>query len=291
MKSMTGYGKAKTLQDGIELEFELKSVNGRYLDLRLYLPREISFFEYRLRQSVAESISRGTLEIRASFYDHREPRLQLNELKLQKYNDLISQAAQILDLEHNTSLEFLLNEPGIIESADNLDEDPLLSMLLQKTLDQALHALVASLSAEAEQIRETLLGSSQLMLQHLDTIETQIQPYKNELYQNMKKRTTELLKGQPTENLEQRLWQELALYIDKYDIQEELTRLRSHIATLAKTLNRKDDNGKSLNFVLQEIQREANTLGSKFSTAASFPHILSLKEEVEKCREIVQNVA
>jgi uncharacterized protein (TIGR00255 family) len=91
--------------------------------------------------------------------------------------------------------------------------------------------------------------------------------------------------------MEQRIVQELAIYIDKYDIQEELTRLDSHIKTFYATLDKADDIGKTLNFILQEMQREANTLGSKFSNSKTFTHILIIKEEIEKCREIVQNVS
>ncbi len=291
MKSMTGYGVAKAHANDIDLEFELKSINGRYLDLRLYLPREISFFEYTLRQRLAGSLSRGTVEVRASFTDHREPRISLNSTKLEKYHAIVQQAAKVLGKPQDVSLEFLLNEPGIIESVNNLDEDSVLNEMLNKTLDQALQNLVGSLSAEAGSIRQVLRASCERMLEVLAVIEVEIKPYKEELFAGMKTRTAELLNSFGNENLEQRLFQELAIYIDKYDIHEELSRLRSHISTLIGALDKAEDNGKTLNFILQEMQRESNTLGSKFSTAKTYPHILILKEEVEKCREIVQNVA
>lgn len=291
MKSMTGYGKAKSHQNDLEIEIEIKSINGRYLDLRMYLPREISFFEYIIRQRISSQLSRGTVEVRLNFADHREPKIQLNTAKLKKYYAIVQQAGSALNLQDKISLEFLLNEPGIIESANNLDEDSVLNEILNNTLENALAELNKSLTQEAEHISATLLESSQAMLSTLDLIENEIQPYKEELFASMRTRAAELLQSVATDNLEQRLCQELAIYIDKYDIHEELSRLRSHIATLGQTLGKQEDNGKSLNFVLQEMQREANTLGSKFSTAKTFKHILVLKEEVEKCREIVQNVA
>ena len=215
----------------------------------------------------------------------------LNRAKLEKYHAIVREAADLTKASEPVPLEFLLNEPGIIESVNNLDEDSVLKDMLDRTLDRALVALVDSLSAEAVNIREVLKASCTRMLEVLATIEIEIQPYKEELYAGMKVRTSELLNSFGNDNLEQRLFQELAIYIDKYDIHEELSRLRSHIATLMNALEKQEDNGKSLNFILQEMQREANTLGSKFSTAKTFPHILVLKEEVEKCREIVQNVA
>ncbi|MCB5224887.1 MAG: DUF1732 domain-containing protein [Candidatus Cloacimonadaceae bacterium] len=291
MKSMTGHGLAKTHAEEIDIEIELRSINGRYLDLRLYLPRELNFFEYPLRKRLSEALGRGTVEVRVSFNDHREPRLKLNLPKLRKFKAIVQEAGKMLEIDGNVPLEFYLDEPGIIESTNDLDEDELLKELLNKTMDEAISKLLESLHSEASGIREVIALSCDKMLQALDMVENEIQPYKEELFKEMKARTAELLNTVTHENLEQRLFQELAVYIDRYDIHEELSRLRSHISTLLEVLQKKDDNGKSLNFVLQEMQREANTLGSKFSTAKTFAHILVLKEEVEKCREIVQNVA
>ena len=291
MKSMTGYGKAKIHKNDMDCEIEIKSINGRFLDMRIYLPREISFFEYPIRQHIGKVLSRGTVEIRVTFADRREPALKLNEVKLVKYYELVKQAQALLDIDKDISLEYLLKEPGIIESINNLDEDEQLAELLNQTLDKAIEALELSLRAEASNIKETLKHSSDLMLETLDNIEKEIQPFKEELYSILKHRVTELLSNFNAEMLEQRLVQELAIYIDKYDIQEEISRLKCHINTLLTTLEKEEDTGKTLNFILQEMQREANTLGSKFSTARTFTYVLTLKEEIEKCREIVQNVA
>ena len=291
MKSMTGYGKAKIHKNDMDCEIEIKSINGRFLDMRIYLPREISFFEYPIRQHIGKVLSRGTVEIRVTFADRREPALKLNEVKLVKYYELVKQAQALLDIDKDISLEYLLKEPGIIESINNLDEDEQLAELLNQTLDKAIEALELSLRAEASNIKETLRHSSDLMLKTLDNIEKEIQPFKEELYSILKHRVTELLSNFNAEMLEQRLVQELAIYIDKYDIQEEISRLKCHINTLLATLEKEEDTGKTLNFILQEMQREANTLGSKFSTARTFTYVLTLKEEIEKCREIVQNVA
>jgi uncharacterized protein (TIGR00255 family) len=291
MKSMTGYGKAKIQTNEMNCEIEIKSINGRFLDMRIYLPREISFFEYQIRQHIGQVLSRGTVEIRVNFADRREPTLQLNETKLLKYFELVKQAQAILNIDEDISLEYLLNEPGIIESVNNLDEDEQLAELLNQTLQKAIEALELTLKAEASNIKETLKNSTNVMLETLDLIENEIQPFKEELYSLLKHRVTELLSNFNAEMMEQRLIQELAIYIDKYDIQEEISRLKCHINTLLTTLEKEEDTGKTLNFILQEMQREANTLGSKFSTTRTFTYVLTLKEEIEKCREIVQNVA
>lgn len=288
---MTGYGKAKTQRPELDIEIEIKSINGRYLDLRLYLPRDLSFFEHTVRKVISSRISRGTVDVRVSYTDHREPNVQINRTKLIKYRDIINEAMNALDLNEEIPIELLLNEPGVIETKSSLDEDSLLAGMFNETLSKAIDQLDLSLSAEAVSIKQIIESSLESIDCALNSVESEIQPYKENLFANMQERIRDILKTNQSENLEQRLFQELAIYIDRYDIHEELTRLRSHISTMRLTMDKPGDNGKGLNFVLQEMQREANTLGSKFSTAATFSSILIIKEEIEKCREIIQNVA
>ncbi|GAB1365484.1 YicC family protein [Candidatus Cloacimonadaceae bacterium] len=291
MKSMTGFGNSKINRDGISLEIEIKSVNARYLDQRLYLPRELMFYEETIRRKISGCVSRGTVELRVSYTDHREPKLRLDKNKLLKYHDLAIYASQITGMINEVTLEFLLQEPGVIEIESNLSEDTALRDVMNDAIDQALEKLDRSLSQEASEIKKTLSASLALIETTLADIQNLIEPYKQTLYKRMLTRIEDLVGSYKLENLEQRLVQEIALYVDKYDIGEEISRLNTHIKTFYSTLEQDSDNGKTLNFIIQEMQREANTLGSKFSTSDSFRYVLTIKEEVEKCREIVQNVA
>jgi len=291
MKSMTGFGNSKINRDGISLEIEIKSVNARYLDQRLYLPRELMFYEETIRRKISGCVSRGTIELRVSYTDHREPKLRLDKNKLLKYHDLAIYASQITGMINEVTLEFLLQEPGVIEIESNLSEDIALRDIMNDAIDQALEKLDRSLSQEASEIKKTLSASLALIETTLADIQNLIEPYKQTLYKRMLTRIEDLVGSYKLENLEQRLVQEIALYVDKYDIGEEISRLNTHIKTFYSTLEQDSDNGKTLNFIIQEMQREANTLGSKFSTSDSFRYVLTIKEEVEKCREIVQNVA
>lgn len=293
MKSMTGFGKSHKTQSNIECDIEIKSVNGRYLDLKTYVPRELSFFEHTLRKELSRYVSRGTIEIRVNINDLREPKVRLNESKLRKYHEIILQAQKVLGIDGDPPLAYILEEPGVIQSVNQLDEDPDMLQILQETLNEALTNLQRSMYKEAEDIKEVLTNSMHQILPAIQRIGQEIQPFKEELFNNMLKRTREIVSTYKLENMEQRIVQELAIYVDKYDIQEEISRLESHINTFLDTLNRpkQDDIGKTLNFISQEMQREANTLGSKFSNSNTFTDILIIKEEIEKCREIVQNVA
>ncbi len=291
MKSMTGFGDAHISKDGIDLDVEIKSINGRFLDLRFILPRELSFFEYIIRKHISNNISRGTVEIRINYNDHREPKLVLDKIKLLKYNELAIQASNLLSSEEVISIEFLLQEPGVIMSENHLEDDPILANILNECLILSLQKITESMHKEGEQIKSVLQDSMLKIKNIVASIYELCEPFKKAMFENMHKRILELLESYQVENMEQRLMQEVAIYVDKYDVAEELTRLIAHINTFQNTLQEEGDIGKTLNFIIQEMQREANTLGSKFSTPQSFPFILAIKEEIEKCREIVQNVA
>ncbi|PKN72154.1 MAG: YicC family protein [Candidatus Cloacimonetes bacterium HGW-Cloacimonetes-3] len=291
MKSMTGYGSSRISKNGIDVEFEIKSVNSRYLDLRLYLPRDLNFFEAVIRKRLPQMLSRGAVEVRLNFGDHREPKLQLDKNKLLKYRELANSAAELLDIKSDVSIEFLLQEPGVIDNINSLNEDALLSDILIEALDSALLKAKSSMEVEALQMKDVLKSAILNISKAIEKVQELCAPFKQELYQNMLRRVEEIVGTYKLENIEQRIVQELAIYVDKYDIGEELSRLNSHIETFKLTLQEKGDNGKTLNFIIQEMQREANTLGSKFSTSKSFPLVLIIKEEIEKCREIIQNVA
>ncbi|MDD2229299.1 MAG: YicC family protein [Candidatus Cloacimonetes bacterium] len=291
MKSMTGFGSARFSKNNIDIEFEIKSVNSRYLDLRLYLPRDLSFYEANIRKRLPQVLSRGTVEVRLNYSDHREPKLHLDEAKLLKYKDLANAAAELLNIKSDVSIEYLLQEPGVIENINNLVDDKLLANMLDVAFDEALEKIQHSLEAESTQIRTVLKEAMNNIGNACAKVSNLSAPFKKDLFDNMYKRVGELVTAFKIENLELRIVQELAIYVDKYDIGEELSRINGHIETFLSTLESSADNGKTLNFIIQEMQREANTLGSKFSTSKSFPLVLIIKEEIEKCREIIQNVA
>lgn len=291
MKSMTGFGISKILKDNIEVRVEIKSINGRFFDLKTYLPREISFYEHLIRKMVSSRLNRGTIELRLYIDDQREPNIVLNELKFKKYHEIIKNALESVGSKQEIPLSMLFSEYEIIETKNNLDEDDDTKSIINNAINSALDNLEISLLAEGNEIKAVMHESIVKIGEALSFVKEQIQPYKEELFENMKKRIDEIIKAFKIDTLEQRLVQELALYIDRYDVQEEITRLESHIKMFNQYLDADGEVGKNLVFVLQEMQREANTLGSKFSTNNTFKHIIVIKEEIEKCREIAQNVA
>ena len=293
MKSMTGYGKAKFSTQDLDIEIEIKSVNGRYLDLKINAPRELNFFENQARTKVAQHLFRGTVDLRINYNDHREPPMQLDKARLAKYKELVHEAQSFIGSHDAIPLQYILAEPGVIQTLNNLDTDSTLIHALESTLDEAINSLLKGTLREGEEIKKEFYKSAAKIREAIEEIQQLIEPFKQELFEKLKQRLDELLSKESREGLEQRLVLETAIYVDKYDIQEELTRLDSHLDMLIQLLDDSDGQevGKKLNFILQEMQREANTLGSKFSTTQSFKYVLIIKEEIEKCREISLNVS
>lgn len=290
---MTGYGKAKFSNQELDIEIEIKSVNGRYLDLKINAPRELNFFENQVRAKIAQHLYRGTVDLRINYVDHREPPMQLDKVRLAKYKELIQEAQRFLGTQDDIPVQYILAEPGVIQTLNNLDTDSTLIHTLESTLDEAIESLLQGAKREGNEIKKEFYKSAAKIREASAEIQQLIEPFKQELFEKLKQRLDELLSKESREGLEQRLVVETAIYVDKYDIQEELTRLDSHLDTLVQLLDESDGQevGKKLNFILQEMQREANTLGSKFSTTQSFKYILVIKEEIEKCREISLNVS
>lgn len=291
MISMTGYGKSKLSETYFDIETEIKTVNAKFLDLKLYLPKELNPLEAEIRSLLTRFYPRGTVEVRFKYNDHSEPEIILNEIALKKLLATFDQY-QDLKLSERIPLEFLIKEYGLIEYKSSLFEREDFADSVIKSLKVAIKAQRKMASKEGRQIKKHFTDAIAKIEVSLQNIEQTIDVYKEKLFTDMKLRLSAILKEVEATSLEQRISQELAFYFDKYDIHEELQRLRTHISKFKEIAHNslKNDTGKTLGFVFQEMQREANTLGSKFSNPLSFDDVIIIKEEVEKCREMILNV-
>jgi uncharacterized protein (TIGR00255 family) len=291
MVSMTGYGKAKLTGEGFEIETEVKSVNAKFLDIKIYLPKELNHLDIKIRQLVTESFPRGTVELRFKYTDHSEPNIQINEIALKKilktFEDLHTPVTT-----QQIPLDFILKEYGLIDYKSSLFESVEFNDAVLQSLRLAVIAQRKMAAKEGKHIRKVLVESIEKIQASLHNIEETISVYKLKLHSDMTTRMRAILQEVEASSLEQRIAQELAFYFDKYDIQEEIHRLQNHVEKFYDLVDKqgKDNVGKTLGFVFQEMQREANTLGSKFSNPLSFNDVIIIKEEVEKCREMILNV-
>jgi len=291
MRSMTGYGKANYFDNNYELEIEIKSVNNRFLDYKFYSPREINYLEMNLRDRLRSKIKRGKVEVRINFSDKRLPKMELNKEKLKIFWDIFNEAKDFLKIQADVSLEKILEENEVIQLKEKNINNKELENIIFRLFDQALSEHQKMALAEGASMKKSITDSIGKIRNALKTIKTASPKHKEASFANLKARIKEILAEELAEESYKRLMLETAIYIDKMDVNEEIIRLENHLSKFDETLSATDNEiGKTLNFILQEMHREINTISSKFNSGDVFSEILLIKEEIEKCREMIQNV-
>ncbi len=290
MKSMTGFGKAGYSDDNYEINVEIKSVNSRFLDLKIKLPYEISFLEPVFSKTISQKIKRGKVDLYLNVVNKKPPVLELNAETLKTYWDLYSQAKEVLKTDADLPFDKVLSEKDVIaikkDDIENGDFIEIVRSVLEKALDE--HQKMAQ--NEGKSMLEFLKSSLKIMKRSIDKLQKAFPEYKEEIHNKLKTNVESLLKDKLEGNDYKRFLQETAFYIEKADVNEEIVRFEHHLEKLRNKLNTDGESGKSLNFILQEMLREVNTIGSKFTSTNAFDDVLTIKEEIEKCRELVQNV-
>jgi len=290
MKSMTGYGRAIYSDDNISLETEIRSVNSRFLELKISLPRELYFMEIDLSKIVKQYITRGKVNIYVNFEDKRVPELELNEPRLQAYWGIYTKAQELVQTTQNIPLAKLISDNDIIRSKQVDLQNENLQKTIKENLIEALKSHDTMASVEGKSMLDFLESSLELMAEKIKLIDAAIPLFKQEFFNKLKENIENILHDTISKDDYKRLLQESALAIEKADVTEETVRLRDHIEKFRQNMRSGKASGKALAFINQEMQREINTTGSKFSRTDVYPHILIVKEEVEKCKEMIANV-
>ncbi len=289
MHSMTGYGKGSLQQDGREITIELKSVNHRFLDLNYKFPRHLSFLEDLVREDISAALFRGHVDIYIFYQNTRDDALSVsvNLPLLHAYKQAYSTIISNLQLSESPRLSNFVSIPRLIDIQETQDD-------AQQVRDLTKQALALALDQLREmRAKEGMALKADLHLQ-LTFIKEQVQALAAlapRVPLNYKNRLEERLKQLNTSPIEpQRLAQEVALYADKVAIDEEVSRLDSHIEQMFLLLDKKDEVGRKLDFLLQEMNREINTIGSKASDIDITNHVVAVKSALEKMKEQGQNV-
>jgi len=290
MRSMTGYGLGGASDDLYQLTVEIRSVNNRYLDLLFRLPRELAAFEVPLREKAKQQVARGKLNINVSigFVRSEEGSEHLNLPAIKRRFQALEEVKTSLGLSDEVRLEHLLHFSELF-SEDLSDVDlERVEPLLFAAAEQALNALNQMREKEGAYLQED-------MRRRLDTVTQLNQQIRRKGRSNIKKEFDKLLNNVldlvDEKKIDRtRLEQEVAIIADRVDITEECVRLASHLEMFAKALEQQQETGKKLNFVLQEMHREANTMNSKTSDLQIAQWVIQMKEEIEKLREQVQNI-
>ncbi|MBQ7059188.1 MAG: YicC family protein [Firmicutes bacterium] len=293
MNSMTGFGRGEAEKDGFSFTVELKSVNHRYLESSIRIHHSLSVLEADIRRVLKDRLSRGKVDVFVSYQNHSDAQGQiwLNRANLEGYLKALSEASEQYQLENDLKLSSVLSLPDVLE-VDKASWDPEeLRPILMDALEQALAGLIRMREEEGLNIRrdfeeklDELAGCVEQVAERAPEV---VRSYQEKLYQRMQEYVDETKVPKLDEG---RLETEITIFADRCCIDEEITRLRSHISQYRKIITSKEAVGRKLDFLTQELNREANTIASKSNDLAVTQTALQMKNLIEKIREQVQNI-
>ena len=291
VSSMTGFGRAEVNKNGITVSTEVRSVNSRYLDLTLRLPRNFSQREKEMKDIVRTFLNRGNLNIivKVEHDSNDVVPLKVNKAVAKSYYKLLNEIRKTVKLPEKVKLEHLLTFSDVLETVDEEETDETEWELVQESVRQALGSLNAMRFQEGSELAADLEKRIRWMDETLNEVEKLSKERIPEERKNLHERIAELVEDKFVID-QNRLELEIALLVDKLDVTEECVRYRSHNKYFLEALNKNEAAGRKLNFLVQEMNREANTIGSKSSDATIAHLIVGLKEELEKIREQLQNI-
>ena len=288
--SMTGYGSAKGSVEGQEITVELKSVNNRYLDCSVRLPRNFLFAEDTVKQAVSAGVSRGKVDVFVSAQASQDSGtvVSVNEELARGYRDAVARIAETLGLESGLNAFSLARFPDVLTvERRELDKDKAAAALSEITA-KAVEEFNAMREREGERLRRDMLGKLETIEGLVSVVEERSPQTVKEYRERLEARLRDILADRSLD--EQRVITEAAIFADRTAVDEETVRLRSHIAQFRTMLEEGAPIGRKMDFLVQEFNRESNTIGSKCSDASLAKVVVDLKSEIEKIREQLQNV-
>ena len=290
VKSMTGYGRAEETIRGCTITVELRSVNNRYLDCNIRLPRLYLFAEDGIKSRVQNTISRGKVDVFVTldYAGKEEVKVTVNHPVADGYYGALKQLAQSYQLSEDISVSLLSRFPDVLLAEKAEEDTEQRAQDIYSVLDQALADFDEMRTKEGSRLRDDILSRAAAIEDMVTFVEERSPQTVSEYRAKLEARMQEVL--QNTQIDESRLLTEAAIFADKVAVAEETVRLRSHIAQLREMLSKGGATGRKLDFLIQEFNREANTIGSKCSDIQIARQVVDIKAEIEKIREQVQNI-
>ena len=290
MHSMTGYGRASVERDGRQLTIELKSVNHRFLDISFRMPRSFNFLEDAMRKQIGRTLSRGHVDVFATYRNMREDskRVEVDDALLSAYMKAFDRIEESTNLRDDRSLSVAARLPDVLAVTEADEDQEALRALAEDALSEALDQMRAMRAREGEALRADISERVDRLEAMTREIEKRYPETVEEYRQKLEARVQELLGGATVD--EQRLLQEVALMADRSAIAEETVRLHSHFEQVRAFISAEEPTGRKLDFIVQELNREVNTISSKSQDVPITNLVLEAKAEIEKIREQVQNV-
>ena len=290
LKSMTGYGRTQKILNGRDILVEIRSVNHRYYEYSSRIPRTYSYIDEKLKSLLKQKVSRGKVDINVSInnIEGRDTEIAINKGVAEGYVNALRSVAEELNLRDDIALSKLIKLPDIFNVQKTPDDEEQVWNDVAEVAENALERFVEMREKEGEKLRTDVLEKTSLILEMVGKVE-ELSPkttenYRNRLYQKL----SEILESKDIDN--QRIITEAAVFAEKIAVDEETVRLRSHISQLTDLLDSGDAIGRKLDFIVQEMNREVNTIGSKAQDLKITKLVVDMKAELEKIREQIQNI-
>lgn len=290
MNSMTGFGRAKLEKEGREYLIEIRSVNHKYSDITVKAPRNLLYLEDKIRKTVLNRISRGKIDIFVNYanYGMEGKNVIINKELAKLYIQELSALAEENDIPSGVRASEITKMPDVMNLQMEDDSSELIWTELSECLENALDNFIDMRGIEGSRIKQDLANRLQKIEENVNEISNHSTGLIEEYVVKLQERIKEILKTDVVD--ETRLAQEVVIYSDKCSIEEELTRLKSHIAQFQKLLESEEPCGKKLDFLVQEMNRETNTIGSKSGKLEITNLVIELKTQIEDVREQIQNI-
>lgn len=290
IRSMTGYGKGNLNIEGREYQIEIKSVNHRYLDINIKMPRTLSYLEETVKKEVSEKIKRGKIDVFVTFENNSlEGRnIKINKELAKIYINQLKELAQEENISSNIEVIDIAKFPDILTIKIDEEDEKIKNEIIQAT-KEATDKIVEMKSIEGQKIAQDLLARIEKIENKIEEISKKSTGLIEEYVVKLEKRIKEILQTEEVDKT--RLAQEVVIYADKCSIEEEITRLKSHIYQVKNLIADNNETiGKKLDFIIQEMNRETNTIGSKANSLEITNGVIDIKTELEDIREQIQNI-
>ena len=290
IKSMTGFGRCEVQEADRKITVEMKSVNHRYLDVNIKMPKKLNFFEAAIRSELKNYIQRGKVDIFITYEDYTESNVcvKYNKELAAEYMKYLNQMAEDFSLDNDVRISCLSRYPEVLTMEEQTIDEEKLWLLLDKAIKGAAEGFVEARIKEGGHLRDDLIEKLDGMLAHVEFITERSPQIITEYRQKLEEKVKDLLADSKVD--ENRLLMEVTIFADRVCVDEELVRLKSHVETTKDTLIQGGSIGRKLDFIAQEMNREANTILSKSSDLEISNRAIELKTEIEKVREQIQNI-
>ena len=290
IKSMTGYGRGQQIIDGREITVEIKSVNHRYFEFSARVPRAYGYLEEKLKSFVQGKVSRGKVDVGVTIFniEGKDAQIEVNQSIAVGYIDALRKANETIGLTDDLALSQLIRLPDIFNVIKTTEDEEVIWNLVKIVAEEALNKFVSMRETEGQKMKEDIKSRLSYISELVAKVEKRspmvTEAYRERLYNKI----SEILNDKKID--EQRILTEAAIFSEKTAVDEETVRLKSHIHQFTELLDAKESVGRKLDFLIQEFNRESNTIGSKAQDVEITRIVVELKSEIEKIREQIQNI-